>query len=206
MTVSLTIDLGPEFVYEALRTDPEAMSAAQGRTLRFLANVDPVDVARALNGIDAEQTLVIVVSKTFTTAETMLNARTVKQWLLQNIRQEGVDPGDIIFQHMAAVSTAIPKAVEFGISSDNVFGFWDWVGGRYSVCSAVGVLPLSLMFGPSFVKQFLAGAHDMDTHFFEAPPRSNLPMLLGLLGIWNSSFLGHSARAILPCKSSSLNI
>mmetsp|Transcript_27977 Transcript_27977/g.47027 ORF Transcript_27977/g.47027 Transcript_27977/m.47027 type:complete len:565 (-) Transcript_27977:417-2111(-) len=191
--------LGPEFVFEALRTDPVASARAAGRTLRFLANVDPVDVGRALAGLEAESTLVIVVSKTFTTAETMLNARTMKKWLLDSVKGgPEVTPESVIRQHMIAVSTAIPKATAFGISADNVFGFWDWVGGRFSVSSAVGVVPLSLQYGFPVVQQFLAGAHNMDTHFFEAPLRSNLPVLLGLLGVWNSSFLGHNARAILP--------
>eukprot|EP01036_Dinobryon_divergens_P028937 gene28937-37959_t len=188
--------LGPEFVFEALRTDDAASKEASGRTLRFLANVDPVDVARALSGLVAETTLVVIVSKTFTTAETMLNARTIKKWLLDNVPSS--DATAIIRQHMVAVSSAIPKAVAFGISADNVFGFWDWVGGRFSVCSAVGVLPLSLQYGFPIVEQFLNGAHDMDTHFFEAPLRGNLPVLLGLIGIWNSSFLGYNSRAILP--------
>ncbi len=91
------------------------------------------------------------------------------------------------------------KAVAFGVDADNVFGFWDWVGGRYSVCSAVGVLPLSLQYGYPVMQSFLAGAHDMDVHFFEAPLRGNLPVLMGLLGVWNSTFLGHPAKAILPC-------
>lgn len=193
---SSLLDLGPEFVFEALRTDPVAAAMAKGRTLRFLANVDPVDVSRALAGLIPEQTLVIIVSKTFTTAETMLNARTVKNWLLTSF--PGADPAAVIRQHMVAVSTAIPKAVAFGISEENIFGFWDWVGGRFSVCSAVGVLPLSLHYGSKVVEQFLAGAHSMDRHFFEAPLRSNLPVLLGLLGVWNSSFLKFGARAILP--------
>lgn len=188
--------LGPEFVFEALRTDPIASKAAEGRNLKFLANVDPVDVSRALTGLDAESTLVVIVSKTFTTAETMLNAKTVKKWLLDNIK--GPKSEDVIRQHMIAVSSAIPKAVDFGVSADNVFGFWDWVGGRFSVCSAVGVLPLSLQYGFPVVETFLAGAHDMDTHFFEAPLRANIPVLLGLIGIWNSSFMGYNSRAILP--------
>jgi glucose-6-phosphate isomerase len=191
--------LGPEFVFEALRTDPEASAAAEGRSLRFLANVDPVDVARALAGLNPETTLVVIVSKTFTTAETMLNARTIRRWLLDNMpRSARCSDADILRQHIAAVSTAIGKATDFGIAADNIFGFWDWVGGRYSVCSAVGVLPLSLQYGSAVVNRFLAGAHDMDRHFFESPLRTNLPVLLGLLGLWNSSFLGHSARAILP--------
>lgn len=158
--------------------------------------MDPVDVSRALEGCDPETTLAIIVSKTFTTAETMLNARTVKKWLLDGIK--GAAHATVTAQHMVAVSSAIPKAVAFGISAANVFGFWDWVGGRYSVCSAVGVLPLTLQYGPEIVQQFLSGAHSMDKHFFEAPLRANLPVILGLLGVWNSSFLKHPARAILP--------
>jgi glucose-6-phosphate isomerase len=188
--------LGPEFVYEALRTDPNASKSAAGRTLRFLANVDPVDVARALSGIDVETTLVVIVSKTFTTAETMLNARTIKHWLINGMK--GVDSNEVIRKHMVAVSTAIPLAIKFGISEENIFGFWDWVGGRYSVCSAVGVLPLALYFGYSIVAQFLDGAYSMDKHFLETPIKSNLPMLLGLLGVWNASFMGYNSRAILP--------
>lgn len=192
--------LGPEFVYEALRTDPSAMAAADGRNLRFLANVDPVDVTRALHGLNPETTLVVIVSKTFTTAETMLNARTVRRWLLDHLPSynASVREADIVRQHIVAVSSAIGRATDFGIATENIFGFWDWVGGRYSVCSAVGVLPLSLQYGTAVVQDFLAGAHDMDRHFFESPLRSNLPVLLGLLGLWNSSFLGHGARAILP--------
>jgi glucose-6-phosphate isomerase len=192
--------LGPEFVFEALRTDPEASVAAEGRKLRFLANVDPVDTARALEGLDPETTLIIIVSKTFTTAETMLNARTLRQWILSKLPT--ANPADVLRQHVVAVSTNIPKAVEFGISAENVFGFWDWVGGRYSVCSAVGVLPLSLQYGFGVVRTFLDGAYDMDKHFFECPYRTNLPVLLGLLGVWNSSFLGHGAKAILPYAQS----
>ena len=187
--------LGPEFVFEALRTDATASAAAAGRTLRFLANVDPVDVARALAGLDAETTLVVIVSKTFTTAETMLNARTVKKWLLAKVP---ADAAATIDKHMVAVSTAIPKATDFGINAENIFGFWDWVGGRYSVCSAVGVLPLALQYGFDVVDEFLSGAHAMDTHFFQAPLESNLPVLLGLLGVWNASFMGYNSRAILP--------
>lgn len=184
--------LGPEFVAEALRTDKACAKAAQGRSLRFLANVDPIDVARALDGLDPETTLVVIVSKTFTTAETMLNARTVRSWLT------GALGKDAVAKHMVAVSTAIDKVVEFGIHPDNVFGFWNWVGGRYSVCSAVGVLPLSLQYGFKNVERFLAGARAMDNHFKNAPLAKNLPVLLGLFGVWNSSFLGHSTRALLP--------
>ncbi|RYH24010.1 hypothetical protein EON65_17180 [archaeon] len=159
-------------------------------------------MSRALSGLDPEQTLVIIVSKTFTTAETMLNARTVRSWLLEHISK--ADRKTVIRQHMVAISTAIPRVVDFGIAQENIFGFWDWVGGRYSVCSAVGMLPLAIHYSFHVMKEFLAGAHDMDAHFFEAPLRVNFPVLLGLLGVWNSSFMGHSARAILPCKCLSI--
>jgi len=190
--------LGPEFVYEALRTDENGAKAATGRKLRFLANVDPVDVARATEGLDPEETMVIVVSKTFTTAETMLNARTLKRWLENAAKSLGVDAADMIAKQMIAVSANVPAAEKFGIKSENVFGFWDWVGGRYSVCSAVGVVPLALQYGPEIVKEFLAGAQEMDDHFVSAPFEKNLPVLLGLIGVWNSSFLGHGVRALLP--------
>ncbi|CCI49830.1 unnamed protein product [Albugo candida] len=190
--------LGPEFVYEALRYDKEAFAAADGRALRFLANVDPVDVARATEGLDPEETLIVVVSKTFTTAETMLNARTLRKWLVVSLAAKGVNASDAISKHMIAVSAAIPKVKEFGINEQNVFGFWDWVGGRYSVTSAVGILPLALQYGFDVMSDFLRGAHDMDMHFVHAPLHSNIPVLLGLFGIWNSTFLGHSSRALLP--------
>jgi glucose-6-phosphate isomerase len=190
--------LGPEYVFEALRHDPSAKAAAAGRSLRFLANVDPVDAARAIEGLNPEDTLVIIVSKTFTTAETMLNARTLRKWIIDGLSMHGVSETDAIQQHMIAVSAALPKAREFGIAAENVFGFWDWVGGRYSVCSAVGITPLAIHYGPDITDAFLAGAYDVDTHFVTAPLRQNLPVLLGLLGVWNSSFLGHATRAILP--------
>jgi glucose-6-phosphate isomerase len=120
--------------------------------MRFLANVDPVDVARAIDGLDPEETLVIVVSKTFTTAETMLNARTLKDWLLTTMKGKAA-PESITKQHIVAVSTSIEKCVDFGVDSDNIFGFWDWVGGRFSVCSAVGIFPLSLHYGYEQVGQ-----------------------------------------------------
>jgi len=192
--------LGPEFVYEALRKDPACSSAASGRVLRFLANVDPVDVERATEGLDPAETLVVVVSKSFTTAETMLNARTMREWLLASLGDKGAGcaEADIISKHYVAVSSEVGKATDFGVLSDNVFGFWDWVGGRYSVCSAVGVLPLSLQYGFDQMRKFLDGAAAMDAHFLETDPKANLPVILGLLGVWNSTFLGHGARALLP--------
>jgi len=184
--------LGPLFVHTSLRTNPEAAEQARGRQLRFLANVDPVDVARSLNGLDPETTLVIVVSKTFTTAETMLNARTVRTWIKASLGENAVK------KHMVAISTNLKLVEEFGIDPDNAFAFWDWVGGRYSVCSAVGMLPLSLQYGYETMEQFLQGAWAMDQHFANAPFEKNLPVTLGMLSLWNVSFLGCPARAILP--------
>ncbi|CAM8935931.1 unnamed protein product [Rhodiola kirilowii] len=184
--------LGPLFVHTSLQTDPEAAESAKGRQLRFLANVDPIDVARNLTGLDPASTLVVVVSKTFTTAETMLNARTMKAWIV------AVLGADAVAKHMVAVSTNLALVEKFGIDPNNAFGFWDWVGGRYSVCSAVGVLPLSLQYGFPVVEKFLKGAASIDKHFYSTPLEKNIPALLGLLSVWNVTFLGYPARAILP--------
>ncbi|XP_021900602.1 glucose-6-phosphate isomerase, cytosolic isoform X2 [Carica papaya] len=184
--------LGPLFVHTALQTDPEASECAKGRQLRFLANVDPIDVARNITGLNPETTLVVVVSKTFTTAETMLNARTVRAWITSALGPSAVA------KHMVAVSTNLALVEKFGIDPNNAFAFWDWVGGRYSVCSAVGVLPLSLQYGFSVVEKFLKGASSIDQHFISAPFDKNIPVLLGLLSVWNVSFFGYPARAILP--------
>ncbi len=184
--------LGTEFVYEALRTDPDCAKEAVGRRLRFLANVDPIDVTRALEDLEPANTLVVVVSKTFTTAETMLNARTVRRWLQKGIERQDVSA------HFVAVSSAGDLVEEFGIPEKRLFPMWDWVGGRYSVSSAVGILPLALHFGYSAVDEFLQGARSIDEHFFETPHRNNLPVLMGLLGVWNSTFLGCAARCVLP--------
>jgi glucose-6-phosphate isomerase len=186
--------LGPEFVHEALRTDPACEKAAAGRRLRFLANVDPIDVHRNLEGLDPETTLVVVVSKTFTTAETMLNAKTLRQWLTAKLGTAK----DVVAKHMVAVSTNLAEVEKFGIDPKNAFGFWDWVGGRYSVHSAVGVVPLALQYGFDKVEEFLKGAHDVDEHFLKAPLEQNIPVILGLFGVWNSTFLGRSNRALLP--------
>eukprot|EP00929_Paragymnodinium_shiwhaense_P103576 TRINITY_DN6718_c0_g1_i4.p1 TRINITY_DN6718_c0_g1~~TRINITY_DN6718_c0_g1_i4.p1 ORF type:complete len:552 (-),score=183.44 TRINITY_DN6718_c0_g1_i4:373-2028(-) len=185
--------LGVEFVFEALKTDDEAAAAAKGRGLRFLANVDPIDSKRALEGLNAEETLVVIISKTFTTAETMLNAKTVKEWLIKELGTP-----DCVAKHVVACSTALDKTSAFGIDPNNVFGFWDWVGGRFSVWSAVGVLALSLQYGPAIVQKFLEGGHIMDKHFQEAPAAENLPMIMGLLSVWNASCLGYEGCAVLP--------
>mmetsp|Transcript_9973 Transcript_9973/g.13867 ORF Transcript_9973/g.13867 Transcript_9973/m.13867 type:complete len:680 (-) Transcript_9973:413-2452(-) len=187
--------LGAEFVAEALHSDPMGREGSDGRRLRFLANIDPVGVDRALEGLDPEETLVVVISKTFTTAETMLNARTVRQWLRDAM---GHDSEETVSKHMVAVSTNHEKCVEFGIAPENIFIFWDWVGGRYSVTSAVGLLPLSLAYGMDVVRQFLRGARSVDRHFMEAPIEKNLPVLLGLIAVWQSTFQGYATRALIP--------
>ena len=191
--------LGPEFVNEALRADAAAAKASEGRTLRFLANVDPVDFELCTRDLDPEETLLVVISKTFTTAETMLNAKTAKKWVVDGLAAKGItDAGEVASKHIIAVSTAIDKCVAFGINEANIFGFWSWVGGRFSVCSAVGVVPLSLMYSYDVMSAFLDGAHNIDEHFFNAPLRENIPVILGLLGVWNSTFLGYETRALLP--------
>ena len=186
--------LGPAFVHTALATEPRCAEAAQGRELRFLANVDPVDCAKALKGLDPETTLAIVVSKTFTTAETMLNARTVRDWVVRALGEEAVR------SHMIAVSTNLDAVRAFGIAEENAFAFWDWVGGRFSVCSAVGALPLALHYGMGVVRDFLAGARDMDRHFAETAcsPRRSLPVMMGMVAFWNHAVCGLPARAVLP--------
>ena len=141
--------MGPEYVYEALRFDKTCHEASAGRTLKFLANVDPIDFFRATEGLDPESTLFVIVSKTFTTAETMLNARTCRNHILKHFKNldPNVDEAEVLSKHLCAVSTNLKSTKEFGIKDENVFGFWEWVGGRFSVSSAVGVLPLSLFYG-----------------------------------------------------------
>eukprot|EP00854_Cymbomonas_tetramitiformis_P015310 gene15310-18114_t len=199
--------LGPLFVHTAFRTATDSVQedatqlppqkAAAGRRLRFLSNVDPVDIARALEGLNQETTLVVIVSKTFTTAETMLNARTVRQWIVSKLG-EGPPWARTVSRHMVAVSTNLKLVAEFGIDPVNTFAFWDWVGGRYSVTSAVGVLPLALQYGFHNVQSFLEGACSVDDHFHNETLSQNLPVLLGMISVWNVSFLGHAARGILP--------
>lgn len=190
--------LGGEFVIEALRSEPHCEAAAKGRRIRFLANVDPVDFHRAVEGLEPESTLFVVISKTFTTAETMQNARLARDWLTKKLGDKATA------KHMVAVSSAQNKVQEFGIDPKNTFVFWDWVGGRYSVTSAVGILPIALHYGFDVAQRFLDGARSIDLNFFNAPPRANLPLLLGLLGVWNSTFLGYSTRSI-ACYSQALH-
>ncbi|MEP3304320.1 MAG: glucose-6-phosphate isomerase, partial [Roseibium sp.] len=178
-------DLGPVMTTLALSPYHD------GPALHYVSNVDGAHIADTLAELDPATTLIIVASKTFTTIETMTNAQTARRWIAETLGEEAV--GD----HFAAVSTALDKVSDFGIQEDRVFGFWDWVGGRYSVWSAIG-LPLMIAIGPDAFNEFLDGAHSMDQHFAEAPLRENLPVLMGLIGVWNRDVLGHSARAVLP--------
>ena len=191
-------DLGPVMVYEALKP-----YVAEHLECRFVSNIDPTDVAEKTKGLDPETTLFIVASKTFTTLETLTNARMARDWLLRELRATGaIDASaeaelDAIGKHFVAVSTALDKVAAFGIDPQNAFGFWDWVGGRYSVDSAVGT-PLAIAFGPEGFAEFLAGFHDMDQHFAEAPLESNVPALMGLLNIWYVNFFKAASHAVLP--------
>lgn len=193
--------LGPEFVYEALRFDKTCNEASQGMQLKFLANVDPTDFFRATQGLDPEETLFVIVSKTFTTAETMLNARTCRNHIIQHYKkiQPNCDEGEVLGKHLCAVSTNLKSTKEFGIKDENVFGFWEWVGGRYSVSSAVGVLPLSLFYGFENIRQFMDGMHHVDNNFSgEKDITKNLGLYLGVIGWYNTYIAGHATRAILP--------
>ncbi|MGA2247587.1 MAG: glucose-6-phosphate isomerase [Verrucomicrobiota bacterium] len=181
-------DLGPVMAYEALRFYSE-----RRLSFRFVSNVDGIDFAEAVHDLDPAETLFIVSSKTFTTLETMTNAETARHWLLQGL---GGDPGAVA-RHFVAVSTNAEKVSAFGIDTANMFGFWDWVGGRYSMDSAIG-LSTMLAIGPDHFRELLEGFHDLDAHFRSAPFEKNLPVLLGLLTIWNTDFLGAETTAVLP--------
>ena len=189
-------DLGPVMVYEALKPYADA-----GITARFISNIDPTDVAEKVSGLDPETTLFLVASKTFGTLETLTNARVAREWLISSLREagalEGKDASEAVAKHFVAVSTALDKVAAFGIDPENAFGFWDWVGGRYSVDSAIGT-SLAIVFGPKVFAEFLAGFHAMDEHFRTAPLAQNVPVLMGLLNIWNVNFLGAETHAVLP--------
>jgi glucose-6-phosphate isomerase len=180
-------DLGPAMANEALRAD-----ADRNLTFRFVSNVDPTDFAEATRDLDPAETLFIVCSKTFTTLETLTNARAARAWCLAGLRDEAA-----VARHFVAVSTNGSEVAKFGIDTANMFGFWDWVGGRYSVGSAVG-LSLMLAIGPERFREFLAGMRAMDEHFRSAPLARNLPVVLGLLGVWYDDFLGAQTHAVLP--------
>ncbi|KXF50382.1 glucose-6-phosphate isomerase [Rhodococcus sp. SC4] len=183
-------DLGPAMVYRALRAYADA-----GITARFVANVDPADMLSALDGLDPETTLFVVSSKTFGTLETLTNAEVAKQWLLNALGSRGDERA--VRDHFVAVSANPSRVADFGIDVANMFEFWDWVGGRYSVDSAIG-LSVMITIGPEAFAAFLEGFRVIDTHFTTAPLRRNVPVLLGLLGVWYSSFFGAETRAVLP--------
>ncbi|MEV5650937.1 glucose-6-phosphate isomerase [Nocardia sp. NPDC052254] len=180
-------DLGPAMAHHALRE-----RAQPGLDARFVSNVDAHDITRVLRDLDPETTLFIVASKTFTTVETLTNARTARQWLIDGLG----DPGAVA-RHFVAVSTNAEEVSAFGIDPASMFEFWDWVGGRYSVWSAIG-LSLMVVFGPGDFRELLAGARALDRHFRTAPIEQNLPVLLGLLGIWHRNFCGAQSYAVLP--------
>ncbi|EGR28767.1 hypothetical protein IMG5_169030 [Ichthyophthirius multifiliis] len=191
--------LSIEFVYEALRSHPEAQKRSNGRKLRFLANVDPIDFARAIEDLNPEETMFVINSKTFTTAETMLNARTCRNWLVEHHIKLEEEIKNLVNHHMCAASTNLTDTFKFGIGSDKVFGFWDWVGGRYSVWSAIGMLPLSFVFGFDYMESFLKGAHNIDENFSQVKNvKGNLSLLLGMVGFYNTTIKDFNSRAILP--------
>jgi glucose-6-phosphate isomerase len=181
-------DLGPVMAYEALRHYSE-----RTMTFRFVSNIDGTDFAEAVRDLDPAETLFIVSSKTFTTLETMTNAHTARDWLLTGLGAEE----SAIARHFVAVSTNAQEVAKFGIDTANMFGFWDWVGGRYSMDSAIG-LSTMLAIGPDHFRSMLDGFHDMDEHFRSAPFERNLPVLMGLLAVWYNNFFGAQTVAVLP--------
>jgi len=180
-------DLGPAMAYEALRqyTDRDL-------TFHFVSNIDGTDFWEAVHGLDPAETLFIIVSKTFTTLETMTNAQTARDWSLATLGDDAA-----VARHFVAVSTNADAVASFGIDTDNMFGFWDWVGGRYSFDSAVG-LSLMISIGAERFGEMLAGFHAMDTHFRTAPIEANMPMLMALIGVWYDDFFGAQTLAVLP--------
>jgi glucose-6-phosphate isomerase len=180
-------DLGPVMAYEALRS-----YSRRDLTFRFVSNVDSTDFAEATRDLDPAETLFIVASKTFTTQETMRNATTAREWTLAALGDEAA-----VARHFAAVSTNADAVAEFGIDTANMFGFWDWVGGRYSMDSAIG-LSTMIAVGPDGFRRLLAGMHAMDQHFRTAPFEQNLPVIMGLLSVWYVDFFGVSSVAVLP--------
>lgn len=180
-------DLGPVMAYEALR-----FYSARQLTMRFVSNVDGTDFAEAVHDLDPAETLFIVSSKTFTTLETMTNARSARAWLLR-----GLGDDSAVARHFVAVSTNEKEVSSFGIDTANMFEFWDWVGGRYSMDSAIG-LSTMIAIGPENFRSLLAGFHAIDEHFRTAPFDRNIPVLMGLIGVWNRDFLGCASIAVLP--------
>jgi glucose-6-phosphate isomerase len=180
-------DLGPVMAYEALRH-----YSIRELNFRFVSNVDGIDFAEAVRDLNAEETLFLISSKTFTTQETMTNAHSARAWALQSLKQK-----EAIASHFVAVSTNAAEVAKFGIDTANMFGFWDWVGGRYSMDSAIG-LSTMIAIGPDNFRELLDGFHQMDEHFRTAPFAENLPVLMALLGLYNTNFLGAHTVAVLP--------
>lgn len=191
-------DLGPVMAYEALKPYVQP-----GLELRFVSNIDPTDLAEKVKDLDPTTTLFIVASKTFGTLETLTNARLARTWLWDGLVAAGAIADDdaartaAVAQHFVAVSTALDKVAAFGIDPQNAFGFWDWVGGRYSVPSAIGT-SLAIAIGPDGFRDFLAGFHAIDEHFATTPTERNVPALMGLLNVWYVNFLGAHTHAVLP--------
>src|SRR3954466_2919457 len=181
-------DLGPAMAYLALRDYSE-----RSLTFRFVSNIDPTDLAEATRDLDPASTLFIVASKTFTTQETLTNATEARRWLLDGLGEDD----DAVAEHFVAVSTNAEKVAAFGIDTANMFGFWDWVGGRYSFTSAIG-LSLMVAIGPAHFREMLDGFHTVDEHFRTAPYEANLPALLGLISVWYIDFFGTQSQAVLP--------
>ncbi|PWT96706.1 MAG: glucose-6-phosphate isomerase [Terriglobia bacterium] len=181
-------DLGPVMAYEALR-----FYSDRNLTFRFVSNVDGTDLAEAVRDLDPAETLFIVSSKTFTTLETITNAKAARAWLVEGLGNNE----QAVARHFVAVSTNATEVKKFGIDTSNMFEFWDWVGGRYSMCSAIG-LSTMIAIGPDNFRALLRGMHEMDEHFRTAPIARNLPALIGLLGIWYTSFFGAATAAVLP--------
>ncbi len=181
-------DLGPAMAYEALR-----FFSDRQLTCRFVSNVDGTDFVEATRDLDAAETLFIISSKTFTTLETMTNAASARKWLLKRLRARE----DAVAKHFVAVSTNAEEVAKFGIDTDNMFGFWDWVGGRYSMDSAIG-LSTMLAIGPEAFAELLTGFREMDEHFRTTPLEQNMPVILGLIGLWYNNFFGAQTVAVLP--------
>ena len=180
-------DLGPVMAYEALRH-----YSRRDLTFRFVSNVDATDLVEALEGLDAQETLFIVSSKTFGTLETLTNAHSAREWLLTHLGDEAA-----VARHFVAVSTNAERVADFGIDTRNMFGFWDWVGGRYSMDSAIG-LSTMIAIGPENFSEMLAGLHAIDEHFRTAPLEHNVPVLMGVLAVWNRNFLGCESVGVMP--------
>ncbi|MFE9099650.1 glucose-6-phosphate isomerase [Actinomadura geliboluensis] len=180
-------DLGPAMAYEALHDFADA-----GVSCRFVSNIDPADIVGKLAGLDPEQTLFVISSKTFGTLETLTNAKVARRWLVDRLGDAGA-----VSRHFVAVSTNAERVAEFGIDTANMFGFWDWVGGRYSFDGAIG-LSLMIAIGGEAFREMLAGFREIDEHFRAAPFEANMPVLMGLLGVWYTDFFGAQTRAVLP--------